>query len=235
MNRFLQILGSIFTRAEESKLITEKQRPTITLLKEGNEQIRYLTLEDYRKLVDAARGTHPTLHDLIVIGLATGLRRSELFNLEKRHVDLNLKLVNVLDGKGGKARSVPIDPKDEAYSILERRKREGKSDYIIPNPKTGRPYICVTKSLDQACELAEIERITLHWLRHTFGTWHIMAGTDVRTLQGLMGHESIDTTMIYIHLVESQKHEAIRALSDFKKNCHKTTTEEAGNIVAIGA
>jgi site-specific recombinase XerD len=235
VNRFLQILGSIFTRAEEAKLITEKQRPAITLLKEGNEQIRYLTLEDYRKLVEAARGSHPTLHDLIVIGVATGLRRSELFNLEKRHVDLNLKLVNVLDGKGGKARSVPIDPKDEAYSILERRKREGKSDYIIPNPKTGRPYTCITKSLNQACEIAEIERITLHWLRHTFGTWHIMAGTDVRTLQGLMGHESIDTTMIYVHLVESQKHEAIRALSDFKKNCHKITTEEVGKVVAISA
>ena len=122
VNRFLQILGPIFTRAEEAKLITEKQRPAVTLLKEGNEQIRYLTLEDYRKLVEVARDTHPTLHDLIVIGMATGLRRFELFNLEKRHVDLNLKLVNVLDGKGGKARSVPIDPKDEAYPILERRK-----------------------------------------------------------------------------------------------------------------
>jgi site-specific recombinase XerD len=183
--------------------------------------------------VEAARDLHPTLHDLIVIGVATGLRRSELFTLEKRHVDLNLRLVNVLDGKGGKARSVPIDPGDEAYSILERRKREGKSGFIVPNPHTGKPYTCVTKSLDAACEAAGIERITLHWLRHTFGTWHIMAGTDVRTLQGLMGHEDIETTMIYVHLVESQKHEAARALGAFKKNCHKITTEEVGNVVAI--
>ncbi|HEY7183916.1 MAG TPA: site-specific integrase [Blastocatellia bacterium] len=235
VNRFLQILSSIFTRAEESKLITEKQRPKITLLKEGNEQIRYMTLDDYKKLVEAARDLHPTLHDLIVIGVATGLRRSELFNLEKRHVDLNLRLVNVLDRKGGKARSVPIDPGDEAYSILERRKREGKSDFIVPNPHTGKPYTCVTKSLDAACGAAKIERITLHWLRHTFGTWHIMAGTDVRTLQGLMGHEDIETTMIYVHLVESHKHEAARALGAFKKNCHKITTEEVGNVVAISA
>src|SRR5262245_21272633 len=171
VNRFLQILSSIFTRAEEAKLISEKQRPASTLLKEGNEQIRYLTLEDYRKLVEAARDSYPTLHDLLVIGVATGLRRSELFNLEKRHGDLKLKLVNMIAGRVGKARSVPIDPKDEAYPILERRKREGKSDYLIPNPKTGKPYTCITKSLDQACKLAEIERITLHWLRHTFGTW----------------------------------------------------------------
>jgi integrase len=106
----------------------------------------------------------------------------------------------VLDGKGGKARSVPIDPGDEA-----------------------------------ACEAAGIERITLHWLRHTFGTWRIMAGTDMRTLQGLMGHEDIETTMIYVHLVESQKHEAARALGAFKKNCHKITIEDVGNVVAISA
>jgi site-specific recombinase XerC len=62
-----------------------------------------------------------------------------------------------------------------------------------------------------------------------------MAGTDLRTLQGLMGHEDIETTMIYVHLVESQKHEAARALGAFKKNCHKITTEEAGNVVAISA
>ena len=60
-----------------------------------------------------------------------------------------------------------------------------------------------------------------------------MAGTDVRTLQGLMWHEDIETTIIYVHLIESQKHEAARALGAFKKNCHKITTEEAGKIVAI--
>jgi hypothetical protein len=41
--------------------------------------------------------------------------------------------------------------------------------------------------------------------------------------------------MIYVHLVESQKYEAIRVLSDFKKNCHKITTEEGGKVVAISA
>jgi len=67
----------------------------------------------------------------------------------------------------------------------------------------------------------------------------IIAGTDVRTFQGLMVHEDIETTIIYLHLVESQKHEAARALGAFKKNCHKNchkiTTEEAGKIVAMGA
>jgi site-specific recombinase XerD len=50
-----------------------------------------------------------------------------------------------------------------------------------------------------------------------------------------MGHEDIETTMIYVHLVESQKHEAARALGAFKKNCHKITTEEVGKVVAISA
>ena len=60
-----------------------------------------------------------------------------------------------------------------------------------------------------------------------------MAGTDVRTLQGLMGHEDIDTTMIYVHLVESQKVDAVRVLSNFKKNCHEFTTKEVDKVVAI--
>jgi len=55
-----------------------------------------------------------------------------------------------------------LAPGDEAYSILERGKREGKGDFIVSNPHTRKPYTCVTKSLDAAWEAAKIERITLH-------------------------------------------------------------------------
>lgn len=219
VNRYLQILASIFTRAGELGLI--EKRPKIETLREDNQRLRYLSTDEEKRLL-AAAAKWPHLASLIVVGLATGLRRDELFSLRKEDVDLNLNLVTVTDGKGGKLRTVPLDPGGAAHRVLARLKKVSKSEWIFTSPHSGRKLTRVDKSLASACEAAGVEPITLHVLRHTFCTRLAAAGVDVRTIKELAGHSDIQTTMRYLHLVESNKHQAIRRL----KNYHEFTTAE---------
>lgn len=225
VNRTLQVLASIFSRAVELKLIHRDDRPKIETLREENQRIRYLTVGEEKALREAAAEKWPYLDDIVCVGCATGLRLDELFSLKKNHVDLSLSLLHVLDGKGGKARTVPLDPKGEAAGILARLVVESKSEYIFTSPHSGGKLTRVNKSLASACELAGITGVTLHTLRHTFCTRLAAAGVDVRTIMELAGHEDISTTLKYTHVVKANTHDAVRRLTalqtqtDLHKSC----------------
>jgi site-specific recombinase XerD len=90
----------------------------------------------------------------------------------------------------------------------------------------------VDRSLAAATSAGKIEDVTLHTMRHTFCTRLAAAGVDVRTIQELAGHEEIETTMKYVHLVERNLHLAVRLLTAYQENCHEFTTSEVVNIVA---
>jgi site-specific recombinase XerD len=227
VNRSLLTLGSIYTRAEQLKMITREKRPKIEMLREDSRRLRYLSIDEERRLL-AAAAAWPYLHDIIIVGLATGLRREELFNLKKVVVDLSLDLVNVIDGKGGKSRSAPLDREGAAARVLSRLKRESRSDWIFTSHRTGRKFKHVNLSLKEALRVAGVEGVTLHMLRHTFCTRLAAAGVDIRTIKELAGHSDIATTMRYMRLVESNKHQAIRRLTNY----HEFTTEKAPDLEA---
>lgn len=226
VNRTLQVLASIFSRAVELKLIHHDSRPKIETLREDNQRIRYLTVGEERALRQVAAESWPYLDDIICVLCATGLRKEELFSLKKNDVDLALSLIHVLDGKGGKHRTVPLDPKGEAAQILARLLRQSKSEYVFTSPHGGGKFTRVDKSLAKACELAGITGVTLHTFRHTFCTRLASAGVDVRTIMELAGHEDISTTLKYTHVVKASTHDAVRRLTALQTNCHEFATSE---------
>jgi site-specific recombinase XerD len=229
VNSYLVVLGSVFTVAEELGRIERGRRPKIKLLQAENRRLRYLSVDEERRLLlaAAARGY---LQDVIVVALATGLRRDELFSLRAEDVDLRLNLLTVVQGKGGKSRTVPIDRESEAARILARLIRERRGKYLFASPWAKDKACGVDESLAAAAKQAEIEGVTLHTLRHTFGTRLVASGVDLRTVQELMGHADIQTTMIYAHVVEGSKHAAIARLKDYQENCHEITT---ANVVEL--
>jgi site-specific recombinase XerD len=232
VNCYLRILQSIFTQAVGRKLIDREKCLKIELLKGETGRIRYLSADEQTRLL-AAAAAWPHLYDLIVVDLATGLRKSELFGLRIEDVDLALNLVTVL-GKGRKLRTIPLEPDEEARAILERRSGESRCGLIFPSPHSGDVLTHVNKSLAAAAAEAKVYDISLHTLRHTYCTDLAAAGVDIRTIQELAGHSDIKTTMKYVHLVDRNKHNAVRALKRYReglKNCHEFTTE--GSVVSI--
>jgi site-specific recombinase XerD len=90
-------------------------------------------------------------------------------------------------------------------TTLARMKQKGTSDYVFSD---GIP----SKWFTRACRAVGIKNFTWHSLRHTFASRLVMAGVDLRTVQELMGHRTITTTMRYAHLAPAHQAEAVERL-----------------------
>ncbi len=140
----------------------------------------------------------------------TGMRRSELARLKVGDIDSQRMIIRVVAGKGGKDRDLPLSP-----ALLETlreywRWRKPKL-YLFPTRTRGRTLDqpisdkTVWIACSEAARRAGInKRVTPHTLRHSWATHLLEAGTDLRTIQVLLGHGDLETTAQYLHL--SQRH-----------------------------
>ncbi len=133
---------------------------------------------------------------------ATGLRISEALNLVPSDIDSKRMVVRVRQGKGKKDRYVPLSPTLLA-SLRKYWKAYQPENWLFPGKIPGKPF--TTSSVQILClpfrKKAGIEKpVTPHTMRHCFATHLLEAGTDLRTIQLLLGHRSLNTTAIYLHV-----------------------------------
>jgi site-specific recombinase XerD len=161
-----------------------------------------LSAEELRRLFEAA--AHDPKHKALLMTLyGAGLRISEAFALKPADVDSRRMLIHVRSGKGDKGRVVPLSP--QLLSVLRdywRRCRPG--DWLFPQASdASRPMDggCGCRIVRRFARLAGITRpVSPHTLRHSYATHQLDAGTDLRTIQVLLGHRNIKTTAIYLHV-----------------------------------
>lgn len=145
-----------------------------------------------------------------------GLRVSELINLEINKLFLDEGYI-VVKGKGSKERMVPISEVaiHEINSYFDQRRHmnivPGEENFLFLNYKgTHISRITIFKIVKQLADLAGIKReISPHTLRHSFATHLLEGGANLRAIQQMLGHESIATTEIYIHIDRSRLREEI--------------------------
>jgi site-specific recombinase XerD len=137
---------------------------------------------------------------------AAGLRISEAVTLRSPAIDSKRMVLRVEQGKGHKDRYVMLSPK--LLEILREWWRiEKPKDWLFPGDIPGRH---ISKdAVEQACQkahrLSQIPKpITPHSLRHAFAVHLLESGTDVRTIQLLLGHRSLATTAKYLRIAASK-------------------------------
>jgi site-specific recombinase XerD len=162
-----------------------------------------LSREEVAQLLHAART--PCERILLMTLYATGARRSELTHLKVSDIDSQRMVVHIRGGKGRKDREVMLSPKLlTALRTLWRYYHRKSSIWLFPsNYRKDRPID--TKTVWYACQKAAQrvgiqKRVHPHTLRHCFATHLYEAGTDLRTIQLLLGHEDLRDTLIYVHL-----------------------------------
>lgn len=148
--------------------------------------------------------TPKLLKHRLVLGLlyGCGLRNFELCNLKITDVDLDRKMVHVRKGKGRKDRYIPLCDM-LVRGISTYLKAECPVDYLVTSNKGGGQYTTrgVQWVLRQVRKESGIGKpITAHSLRHSYATHLLEMGMDIITLKDLLGHESIITTMTYLHV-----------------------------------
>lgn len=159
-----------------------------------------LSKEEVKQILQA----HSNLKHRVMLSLiySCGLRRSELLNLKPTDIESKRKLVVIRQSKGKKDRIVPLS--DKILQMLrEYYIAEKPQFWLFEGQKKGEPYDerSLVSVLKQALHKAKISKpVTLHWLRHSYATHLLEAGTDLRYIQEILGHSSSKTTEIYTHV-----------------------------------
>lgn len=146
-----------------------------------------------------------------------GLRVSELVTLRLSQLYLEERYV-IIQGKGNKQRLVPISPVaiDQINLYLEQTRahqvvKKGSEDILFLNRRGAMlTRQMIFHIIKQLCELAGIRKvISPHTLRHSFATHLLEGGANLRAIQQMLGHESITTTEIYVHIDRSRLRDEI--------------------------
>jgi integrase/recombinase XerD len=133
-----------------------------------------------------------------------GLRLGEGLNLEVGHIESSRQLVMVRSGKGARDRAVPLPA-----PLLERLRRYWKADrprseqklLFVSTKGTTIDETTLQKTFTAACAEAKLVRhATIHTLRHSYATHLVEAGISLRTVQDILGHKSLRTTEVYMHV-----------------------------------
>ena len=96
--------------------------------------------------------------------------------------------------------------------------KRSKSEYVFNLRDRVKPYKSIQTAFETACRRAKLDDVTPHVLRHTFASWLVMAGVDLRTIQELGGRKSLKMVERYSHLNERHKAEALERIAN-----HSTT------------
>ena len=164
------------------------------------------------------------LRDIAIVEMffATGARVYEISNIRENCIDLESGSIRIM-GKGGKERYIQIVDED-VFNILKRYYHENediikKSGYFFVNRRGNRfTEQSIRNMLKKYAKNAGISRnITPHMFRHSFATYLIEEGVDISCVQQILGHSSIRTTQIYIHIAAKKQAEILKDMHPRKQ------------------
>ena len=160
-----------------------------------------------------------------------GLRVSELVTLKLSQLFIEERYI-IVQGKGNKQRLVPISAVaiEQITLYLEQTRsrqvaQRGSEDILFLNRRGAMlTRQMIFHIIKQLCELAGIRKvISPHTLRHSFATHLLEGGANLRAIQQMLGHESITTTEVYVHIDRSRLHDEILAHHPRNTMTHSAT------------
>jgi len=167
-----------------------------------------LSKEEVTRMIDAAT---TLLHrTLLMILYSTGMRRAEVTRLKVGDIDSAHMVIHIRQGKGSRDRDVPLSPR-LLETLREYWRWKKPREYLFPGEakqgSTGEHLTskAIYYAVKGAARRAGIQKnVGPHTLRHSFATHLLESGADLRTIQLLLGHASLNHTTVYLHL--SQRH-----------------------------
>lgn len=218
--RIVSGIRSFYRYLEIEGILTKNPSQLIESPKLGVHLPEVLTIDEVNDMIEAVDLTSPQgprNRAIIELLYGSGLRVSELCTLERRRVSLEDRYL-IVTGKGSKERLVPMSEEsvDRIRIYLETdtvQPKRGEEDYLFLNRRgahlTRVMVFYIVRGLAEAAGIAKT--ISPHTLRHSFATHLLEGGANLRAIQAMLGHESIATTQIYLHLDNSRLREEIIA------------------------
>jgi integrase/recombinase XerD len=142
----------------------------------------------------------PKYRAVLMTAYGAGLRISEVCGLRIEDIDSRRMVIHVRETKGGGNRYTVLSPRLLALLRTYYREVRPAGPYLFPGKRSDRPIArkTVAGALNRAASRCGLDkRVTPHVLRHSFATHLLESGTDIRTIQALLGHRSITSTQLY--------------------------------------
>lgn len=178
--------------------------PRIASRRQPPGRIRWITREEWARL-DAELPQH--LRPLARFAIATGLRQANVLRLRWHEIDLGRRVMWVHADQAKARKPIGIPLSAEAIDVL-RGQVGAHADWVFPytnkremvggKPRVG-PMREIGNAFARACRRSGLHDFTWHDLRHTWATWHVMAGTPIEVLQKLGGWSDIRMVLRYAH------------------------------------
>jgi integrase len=238
-NRTLAILSAVWSWAARHRHVDAASNPTKGVEKyRESARERYLTKDELLRLSDALTAAETTglpysvdesnpkpkhapnpdnrrrkfdRHSVAAIRLLTltGARLREILDAKWEHVDLERGMIFLPDSKTGRK---PIYLSAAAAAILSALPRIDGNPYVIPGEKTGQPRADLKRPWDAICEVAGLDGVRLHDLRHSFASVGAGASLGLPIIGKLLGHSQPSTTQRYAHLDADPMRRAVETI-----------------------
>ncbi len=188
---YQRTLGRPWPLLELTRVKTDKRLPVV------------LSRDEVWALLD--RVGRPRARMSLILMYTCGLRASEAVHLRINDIDSQRMVLWVRTGKGNKDRSVPL-PQQTLAQLRRYWNAYRPKTWLFPSRTGATP---ITSSTVRRCLKATLrqsgirKRVSCHTLRHSYATHLLEAGVHLRAIQALLGHRSLKTTFIYMHLSQS--------------------------------
>lgn len=228
-SRILSTLNSFFTFLLLEEIVTENPLKFIEHPKMSRKLPTYLSVEEVELLLDNVdRNTYEGDRNYVILEVlySCGLRVSEAISLKMSDLFFDEGFIRIL-GKGNKQRLVPIAHHTISLlkSYLKYTRPELVNDQYVTEAlflnRRGKPLTraMIFTIVKQTSKLAGINKdVSPHTLRHSFATHMLENGADLFSIQAMLGHESITTTEIYLHIEKSSLKRVIEEFHPWVNN-----------------
>ena len=213
VNRDLAVLRRMLNLAIAWGYLRENPLRFFKFPKERNGRLRYLTREEFERLVEACPDW---LKPIVTIAVNTGMRQGEIVRLTWSDVDLENGFAAVNDPKNGIPRKVPLN--ETARAAFEEVKQGSSSIKAFPVSQDW-----VQHEFARIVKVAGIVDFKFHDLRHTCASWLVMAGVEILKVKEVLDHKDIRMTLRYAHLSPDQAADAVRKLDSFNRSKPSST------------
>ncbi|HWY45333.1 MAG TPA: site-specific integrase [Candidatus Sulfotelmatobacter sp.] len=209
-NRYRALISLVYRLGILNGKVKENPAKFVKHRLENNGRVRWLSGDEEVRLRTYLEETCPEHLPELDLALNTGMRLGEMYSLTWDNVNTSRRVLTIPRSKNGEIRHVPLN-RAALSALALLRKRSSGTGPVVTDLK-GRPLVGPRFWFEPAIPKAKIRNFTWHCLRHTFASRLVMVGVDLRTVQELMGHKSIQMTVRYSHLAPKHTLAAVELL-----------------------
>lgn len=214
--RYIAALSHVFTIASKEWGWFQGESPIklITKPKIGLLRARFLSDEERTRLLKACKeSTNPYLYPVVVLALATGMRRSEIFNISPASIDLINGRILLEHTKNSERRVIPL--KGHALAVIKELIEQKRQNIhlLFPAQNNSQP-IDLRFPWEQALKKASITNFKFHDLRHSAASYLIMCKCSLAEVAEILGHKTLAMVKRYGHVSESHSANNVAAMNE---------------------